>query len=76
MKIINNKEMYENLTLDMPTIIMYSEFFLLTLCGVKIFLRFKFFFFLKINYYVLSSKSLTEYFQDEFEIYVFVVVNL
>ena len=71
MKIINYKEIHENLTPNMLTIIMYSESFLLTLCGVKIFLRI--FFFLencKINYFVLPSKSLTEYFQDGFESYV------
>ena len=71
MKIINYKEIHENLTPNMLTIIMYSESFLLTLCGVKIFLRI--FFFLenfKINYFVHPSKSLTEYFQDGFESYV------
>ena len=72
MKIINYKEIHENLTPNMLTIIMYSESFLLTLCGVKIFLKFFFFFFenFKINYFVLPSKSLTEYFQDGFESYV------
>ena len=49
---------------------MYSESFPLTLCGVKIFLRIFFFENFKINYFVLPSKSLTEYFQDGFESYV------